>query len=109
MCGIEDDFEEEYLEDEILDANEMLYELELAEHGDVQAQYRLAGIYADRTAVVHDVKKCAEWMRLATRNGWPQAVAVLSAAGLDASDERIFAAFSNCDGKLTPQSCCVGF
>ena len=95
MCGIEDDFEEEYLEDEILDANEMLYELELAEHGDVQAQYRLAGIYADRTAVVHDVKKCAEWTRLAARNGWPQAIAVLSAAGLDASDERICAAILN--------------
>ena len=52
---------------EILDANEMLYELELAEHGDVQAQYCLAGIYADRTTVVYDVKKCAEWTRLAER------------------------------------------
>ena len=91
MCGMEDYFEEEFLEDEILDANEMLYELELAEQGDAQAQYRLAGIYADHTAVVYDVKKCAEWMRLAARNGLPQAVAVLLAAGLDASDERICA------------------
>ena len=92
MYGIEDDFEEEYLEDEILDANEVLYELELAEHGDVQAQYRLAGIYADRTTVVYDVKKCAEWTRLAASNGWPQAIAVLSSAGLDTSDELIWAA-----------------